>query len=323
MKIVDSHTHIERTHLAPFNRSGEGNLKLLEREMQSAGVSQAILITSPDGMPGNRCFCGAQVVGTRETIRLVGKSKKFSVVAGVDTLRRVSAQVRELDRLFRAKKIVGVKVYLGYQSLYANDRRLVPFYKLCLRYDAPVIFHTGDTYGSDARVKYSHPLPIDDVAVDFPKLKIVIAHMGNPWLVDTTELLYKNENVYADISGLIADRKSLKTPYTRMMRGRKYLLLQKNMYNQLLLYCPGCLLQHSAHNLQKFHLLFCSIHNFRFCHILLLSNNSLSRKKLQSRLLLYCPGCLLQCLFRKPKNFLLLFCSIAGFRFGRILLERN
>jgi predicted TIM-barrel fold metal-dependent hydrolase len=46
-------------------------------------------------------------------------------------------------------------------------------------------------------------LNIDDVAVDNPKLKIVICHLGNPWIVDCQEVIYKNTNVYADISGLI------------------------------------------------------------------------------------------------------------------------
>lgn len=220
MRTIDAHAHIERTHQAPFNRSGEANLKLLEREMRENGVSHAILITSPDGMPGNRCFCGERVVGTRETIRLVAGDKRFSVVAGIDALRRVPAQIKELDRLFRTRKIVGLKVYLGYQPLYANDRRLTPFYRLAVEHDAPVIFHTGDTYGSNFKVKYSHPLPIDDVAVDFPKLKIVIAHLGNPWLWDCAELLYKKENVYADISGLVIDRQTLASPYGRLMRSR-------------------------------------------------------------------------------------------------------
>jgi predicted TIM-barrel fold metal-dependent hydrolase len=48
----------------------------------------------------------------------------------------------------------------------------------------------------------SHPLNIDEVAVDNPELKIVMCHLGNPWFIDCQEVLYKNRNVYADISGL-------------------------------------------------------------------------------------------------------------------------
>ncbi len=63
--------------------------------------------------------------------------------------------------------------------------------------------HTGDAFSHRAKIKYSHPLNVDDVAVDNPELKIVMCHIGNPWITDCQEILYKNKNVYADISGLI------------------------------------------------------------------------------------------------------------------------
>ncbi|MGE0042665.1 MAG: amidohydrolase family protein, partial [Vicinamibacterales bacterium] len=49
----------------------------------------------------------------------------------------------------------------------------------------------------------SHPLNVDEVAVDFPRVKFVICHLGNPWFRDCMEVVYKNDNVYADISGLV------------------------------------------------------------------------------------------------------------------------
>jgi predicted TIM-barrel fold metal-dependent hydrolase len=101
--------------------------------------------------------------------------------------------------------------------------------------DLPVIFHTGDTLATErsAKVKYAHPLAIDDVATDFPRLKIVIAHLGNPWLVDCAEVLYRNRNVYADISGLFFDE-GLNTPYGK---------ITKNKIDELIAYSdPGKLL---------------------------------------------------------------------------------
>ena len=75
-------------------------------------------------------------------------------------------------------------------------------YDMCIEYGYPLMIHTGDVFLKTAKIKYSHPLNIDDVAVDNPKLKIVMCHLGNPWIVDCQEILYKNRNVYADISGL-------------------------------------------------------------------------------------------------------------------------
>jgi uncharacterized protein len=85
-----------------------------------------------------------------------------------------------------------------------------------------VIFHSGDTmegYVDVPKLKYSHPLHIDEVAVDFPKMSIVIAHLGNPWLVDSAEILYKNKNVYADVSGLIFED-DITGPYGKLLRNR-------------------------------------------------------------------------------------------------------
>jgi uncharacterized protein len=64
------------------------------------------------------------------------------------------------------------------------------------------MIHTGDTYSPTGRVKYSHPLHVDDVAVDYPKVRFVICHLGNPWFRDCMEVVYKNDNVYTDMSGL-------------------------------------------------------------------------------------------------------------------------
>jgi predicted TIM-barrel fold metal-dependent hydrolase len=63
--------------------------------------------------------------------------------------------------------------------------------------------HTGDTYTPRGKIKYSHPLNVDELAVDHPDVKFVICHIGNPWIRDCMEVVYKNANVYTDISGLV------------------------------------------------------------------------------------------------------------------------
>src|SRR5262249_39476590 len=73
---------------------------------------------------------------------------------------------------------------------------------LAERHNLPVICHTGDTYSPYAKVRYAHPLGVDDVAVDHPGTRFVLAHIGNPWMLDAAEVIYKNMNVWADVSGL-------------------------------------------------------------------------------------------------------------------------
>jgi uncharacterized protein len=111
--------------------------------------------------------------------------------------------VEKLVSLYEEKKIVAVKFYTGYEHFYPADVN----WELSMLEEVgcPAIFHSGDCLNSvkHAKLKYSHPLHIDDVANEHPKMNIVIAHMGFPWHRDTAEVCYKNENVYSDISGFV------------------------------------------------------------------------------------------------------------------------
>jgi predicted TIM-barrel fold metal-dependent hydrolase len=115
---------------------------------------------------------------------------------------------QDLDALENAiinKNIVAMKLYPGYEHFYANDAACDPIYQLCQKSHIPVIFHTGDTWWKirTSIIRYANPLYIDDVAVKYPKLKILIAHLGNPWIRETSEVVYKNRNVFTDMSGIL------------------------------------------------------------------------------------------------------------------------
>jgi predicted TIM-barrel fold metal-dependent hydrolase len=73
------------------------------------------------------------------------------------------------------------------------------------------MIHTGDTFSNVSKIRFAHPLNIDDIAVDNPDLTIIMCHLGNPWILDCQEILYKNKNVYADISGLVMGDFTLST----------------------------------------------------------------------------------------------------------------
>jgi predicted TIM-barrel fold metal-dependent hydrolase len=112
-------------------------------------------------------------------------------------LRAIEAQIER-----HRDKIVAFKAYLGYLHFGPEDPGYIPYYHLAAKYDLPVIVHTGDNWSTTAKVKYAHPLRMDEVAVDHPEVRFVLAHFGNPWLVDAAEVVYKNANVWADLSGL-------------------------------------------------------------------------------------------------------------------------
>ena len=112
-------------------------------------------------------------------------------------LKSVEAQIEQ-----HRGQIVALKAYLGYLHFGPEDPKYVPYYKIAAKYHLPVIFHTGDNWSTTAKLKYAHPLRVDEVAVDHPDVRFVLAHLGNPWLFDAAAVIYKNTNVWADLSGL-------------------------------------------------------------------------------------------------------------------------
>jgi predicted TIM-barrel fold metal-dependent hydrolase len=103
------------------------------------------------------------------------------------------------------KDILAVKLYPGYEQFYPTDIKCERIYNLCTENHIPVIFHSGDTWWvlRTPKVRYADPIYIDDVAVNFPELKILIAHLGNPWIRETAEVMSKNGNVFTDLSGIL------------------------------------------------------------------------------------------------------------------------
>ena len=191
--IVDCHTHVnhyedETVEALP------GCLDKLQLTMRRNRVDVALILTSYKVTPG-RPSTRAVVDATRHLANL-------HVIAGLSWTTFGQADVDELRALLDEGAIKGLKIYPGYEPFYPADRRLAPAYELAEAYDVPVMIHTGDTYARTAKVKYSHPINVDEVAVDFPRVKFVICHLGNPWFRDCMEVVYKNDNVYTDMSGL-------------------------------------------------------------------------------------------------------------------------
>jgi predicted TIM-barrel fold metal-dependent hydrolase len=101
-----------------------------------------------------------------------------------------------------------IKIHPPHQLLYPNDylhgvKELEIIYRAAEANGIPIMFHTGTSIFPGARNKYGDPMYLDDVAVDFPKLKILMAHGGRPLWMDTAFfLLRRHTNVYLDISGI-------------------------------------------------------------------------------------------------------------------------
>lgn len=192
--IIDVHTHLNNYHEERV-RDIDECLDALEGSMRKNGVDYALVLTSFKVTPNRPA--------TSEVVERVRDRKDLSVVAGISYLNYKERDLREVADYLREGVVKGLKLYPGYEPFYPHDKRCQVLYELAMEFDVPVMIHSGDTYSPTGKVRYSHPLHIDDVAVDFPDLKIVICHIGNPWIRDCMEVVYKNKNVHADISGLV------------------------------------------------------------------------------------------------------------------------
>lgn len=194
--IIDCHTHLNRYEdEAPA--ALEARYALLKSEMERHGVAYALVLTSYK--VNDRRPSLAEVL---EVVEVVGDDDRIGVVAGISYLGYTAHDLADLRGLLREGRIKGLKLYPGYEPFYVHDPRLRVIYELAGEFGVPVMIHTGDTYDPMAKVRYAHPLEVDEVAVDFREVTFVICHLGNPWVTDAMEVVYKNDNVVADISGL-------------------------------------------------------------------------------------------------------------------------
>ena len=192
--IIDCHTHLNDYDPEHPSSLAE-RIARLEGAMERNGVDYALVLTSYTVNPHRP--------PTSEVLKALEGKDRFGVVAGLSFSQYKQRDLRELADELAAKRIKGLKIYPGYESFFPHDPRLRVVYELAAEFDVPVMVHSGDTFARTAKIKYAHPLQIDEVAVDFPEVKFVICHLGNPWFRDCMEVVYKNRNVYADLSGLV------------------------------------------------------------------------------------------------------------------------
>lgn len=211
--VVDVHLHIATSSVStepgglpppPFNllHQSDGAAKLgamIDEQLVAAGVTDALcmptLISVDDGDP----------LGLGPTAKQASfvKRAKLHYVGVAHPERFDRNHLARVEAVLKQGHVKALKAYLGYLHYLPTYEGYLPYYRLAAKYDVPIIFHTGDTYGRLGKVRFAHPLAIDDLAVDFPETKFVLAHFGNPWVLDAAEVVYKNDNVWADLSAFL------------------------------------------------------------------------------------------------------------------------
>jgi len=99
-------------------------------------------------------------------------------------------------------KLKGVKFGPIYNGVSLLDPRLEPVYEYLQKNNLPLTMHMGTTYGRNAPVHYGRPLDVDTIALRYPDLKMIMAHMGHPWYEECIVVARKQPNVYCEVSAL-------------------------------------------------------------------------------------------------------------------------
>lgn len=99
-------------------------------------------------------------------------------------------------------KLKGVKLLPMYAGFLPNSRELDPFWEYVSKHNLPVLLHTGTTFISKAPLACTIPRLLDDVAIRFPNVKMILAHLGHPYEGECIVTIRKHANVYADCSAL-------------------------------------------------------------------------------------------------------------------------
>ncbi|MCL2057194.1 MAG: amidohydrolase [Oscillospiraceae bacterium] len=206
MKIIDSHMHF--SDIATFKHSAyicselDYSEKGHQNEARENGVVHSICMglseIPPDLFPS----------GDAKTPMLADLTEKLppdmSLCLGINPHTLTEKSLGEMEEMITGKcGVVGIKIYAGYYHFDVSDPVYDPVYKLAEKHDIAVAIHCGDTYSEKGLLVYAHPLTVDRLAVNHPDLRIVICHIGTPWIFDACEVTAKNKNVYVDTSGLL------------------------------------------------------------------------------------------------------------------------
>ncbi len=191
--LIDCHVHLNVYHESEA-RPTRQNVEDLFDKMKMHGVDHAVVITSYK--------VDADRPSAEELIGILAGDPRTTVVEGLRWRGDARTDLYTMEERISSGVVKGIKLYPGYEPYAINDPSLETVIRIAVKYDVPVMIHTGDTYSKRAKVRHAHPLLVDDLAVDYPDAKFIICHLGNPWFQDAAEVLYKNDNVYADMSGL-------------------------------------------------------------------------------------------------------------------------
>lgn len=213
-------------------------IESLRAAMDKASIEKAVILPIDSGL--NQDMPLSLTEKTDWHANEVSGDSDIITFVGLDP-RRGDEGLAELERAVTEQGCRGWKMYPP-NGFYPDEIEFYPYYELCSKLEIPIVVHTGFT-SRFKHIKYGQPIYIDKVAADFPKLRIVIAHVGVPWVDEAITVAAKNPNVSVDVSGwqafaskmphkvyrMVADAKLMRVFPNRMLWGSDFPLFEHAM----------------------------------------------------------------------------------------------
>ncbi|MCI0144191.1 amidohydrolase family protein [Arthrobacter bambusae] len=207
--ITDVHTHFWLpTHQTPpwSDTTGRMSKSLASEDLTTVTVENYRREQAPASQGivfGLQAAASGMMVPNDEVAKFVRELKGLSV--GFMSVDPTSHNVlEEIDRCYFDLKLKGIKIGPIYQGTGPLDPRVLRVFARAERYGLPVMIHQGAIFTSAGRLADALPILLDDVAIAFPDLRIIIAHLGHPWVHQTVTVMRRHPNIFADTSALPA-----------------------------------------------------------------------------------------------------------------------
>jgi len=171
-------------------------VEIILRQMDIADIDKVILLPIDC-----RTRFGVELPPIEAVMELVEKyPDRLLGFTSIDPMRADAVEL--LKKQVSKYEVKGVKLNPALQGFNPLDNKVLEFLKKCMELELPVLVHTGHVWTERDNVEYVNPLIWDRIATLIPDLKIILAHMGFPWLWETFIVLTRHKNVYTDISNV-------------------------------------------------------------------------------------------------------------------------
>lgn len=163
--------------------------------LDAAHITRTLITGFDEASTGGTTFV------TNEVVAAVAERHpdRFIPFAGADIMRGAAA-VRDVAHWVRRRGFRGLSLRPFMINLPPDDRHYYPFYEQCVEFDIPVSVHASANWTTTRPSDLGHPRHFDQVACDFPDLKLILSHAGYPWVLEACLLAWKHPNVYLELA---------------------------------------------------------------------------------------------------------------------------